>query len=50
MVVALLLWIFTFLSIPEKIDSWDTYEVFLLKPKTCLPRLNDPTRLVTKLA
>lgn len=41
MVVALLLWNFTFLPIPEEVDSWDMYEVFLLKPKTCLVRLEE---------
>lgn len=41
MVVALLLWNFTFLPIPEEIDSWEMYEVFLLKPKTCLVRLEE---------
>ncbi|RYP66003.1 hypothetical protein DL769_006160 [Monosporascus sp. CRB-8-3] len=38
-VVTLLVWNFEFLPIPAELDSWDTYDLLIHKPRSCLVRL-----------
>ncbi|RYO92688.1 hypothetical protein DL766_000992 [Monosporascus sp. MC13-8B] len=41
LVVTLLVWNFEFLPIPPKLDNWNTYDLLIHKPCSCLVRLRN---------
>ncbi|RYP76885.1 hypothetical protein DL771_001438 [Monosporascus sp. 5C6A] len=40
LVVTLLVWNFEFLPIPPELDNWETYDLLIRKPRSCLVRLS----------